>query len=140
MQLHTKGVRSMSHASGSMSSTGKALKMTISMNAGFRFAKETVSPTFPVIERIKKKFQVNDYRAQKYYDHCMHKFAMYPNIYRNMNGEELMERCFEFISTLQTGNSDDEDLPAPGRRHVLHQDQSPPLSEMYERYHVRIRK
>ena len=48
----------MSHASGSMSSTGKALKMTISMNAGFRFAGETVSPTFPVIERIKKEFEV----------------------------------------------------------------------------------
>ena len=122
MQLHTKGVRSMSHASGSMSSTGKALKMTISMNAGFRFAGETVSPTFPVIERIKTEFEVNDYHAQEYYNYCMRKFAMNPNKYKKMRGEDLMRQCIEFISTLHTANSDDENLPAPGR--------------MYKQYHV----
>jgi len=136
MQLHTKGVRSMSHASGSTSSTGKALKMTISMNVGFHFAGETVSPLFPVKERIKKRFGVFDYDAQKYYDYCMHQFAMNPNKYKNMNGEDLMKQCFEFISTIHPGNSDDEDLPAPGQKHVLQQNQSTPLREMYKSYYV----
>jgi len=126
----------MSYASGS-SSTGKALKMTISMNAGFRFAGETVSPTFPVIERIKKKFEVNDYYAQEYYDYCMHKFAKYPNTYKNMNGEDLMETCYKFIRTLRTVNPDEEDLPAPRKMDSLHQHQSSPLTKRYSEYHVK---
>ena len=136
MQLHTKDVRSMSYASDSMSSTGKTLKMTICMNAGFHFAGQIVSPNFPVTERIKTKLNVNDYYAQEYYNYCMNQFAMYPNKYKKMKGEDLMEKCFEILSTLHTVNSDDEDLPAPRRMNGLHEHQSSPLHEMYKGYHV----
>lgn len=112
-------------------------EMTISspLHGGFHFDGLTLHQFVPVITKIQNHFKCSYGDACKNYNKCMNHFALDPNKYKNMNGEDLMKQCFEFISTLHTGNSDDEDLPAPRRIHVLHQI-SPPQSGMYERYHV----